>query len=337
MALPSPFLPKRPYRAAFPAADAARIEPATLALIRFDADATPGADPRDVVVALPQMQEGKLAEVWTSERPVEHGWHEGIGYAHNGDVLFGQIRIDEAALAHPDHAAFRAYVRIDQLMQRFGYPCWLRVWNYFADIHRGGGDAERYRQFCVGRHKAMSLKPGFEQNLPAATVIGTHGSGLLIYFLAGRTPGIQVENPRQVSAFRYPREHGPVSPSFSRATLKHWSDRAQLLVSGTASIVGHESKHLDDAAAQLAELKTNIRALIDNATTLHFPGASSDAIAADGLKLYVRDRTVLDSVRSLIPRYFPAEAPLLILHGDICRRELLVEVEGSYSMPEARG
>lgn len=337
MALPSQFLSRRPYRAAFPSPADARLDARTLARIRFDAAASPEADPRDVVVALPQLQDVPLAEIWASERAVEHGWHEGIGYAHNGEVLFGQLRVEESALAHPDHAAFRAYVRIDQLMQRFGYPCWLRVWNYFADIHRGGGDQERYRQFCVGRHKAMSLKPGFENNLPAATVIGTNGQGLLIYFLAGRTPGIQVENPRQVSAFRYPREHGPVSPSFSRATLKHWADRAQLLVSGTASIVGHESKHLDDAAAQLVELKTNIRALIDNAIAQHFRGAGIDDVAAEGLKLYVRDRNVLDAVRSQLPKHFPASVPLLILHGDICRRELLVEVEGSYSMPEARG
>ena len=127
------------------------------------------------------------------------------------------------------------------------------------------------------------------------------------------------------------------SPSFSRATLKHWADRAQLLVSGTASIVGHESKHLDDASAQLGELKTNIRALIDNAIKLHFPDASADSVTAESLKLYVRDRHVLDALRSELSRYFPNGAPLFILQGDICRRELLVEVEGSYTMPEARG
>src|SRR3954463_12946582 len=186
MALPTPFLPKRPYHAAFPSADAARTDARTLALIRFDARGTASDDPREVVVPLAQLQDAPLAEVWTSERPVEHGWQEGLGYAHNGDVLFGQLRMDASALAHADHAAFRAYVRIDQLMQRLGYPCWLRVWNYFADVHYGDGDTERYRQFCVGRHRAMSLKPGFENNLPAATVIGTHDGGLLIYFLAGR-------------------------------------------------------------------------------------------------------------------------------------------------------
>jgi chorismate lyase/3-hydroxybenzoate synthase len=334
MALTSPLLPACPYRVRFLSPASARPSDRTLALVRFEAQPGSSSDPREVGVALAQLQDVPLAEEWLSERPVEHGWHEGMGYAHNGEVLFGQLRIEENALAHPDHAAFRAYVRIEQLMQKFGYPCWLRVWQYLADIHCGDADQERYRQFCVGRHRAMSLKPGFETNLPAATVIGTHGHGLLIYFLAGRTPGIQVENPRQVSAFLYPREHGPVSPSFSRATLKHWSDRAQLLVSGTASIVGHESLHRDDAAAQLAELKTNIRSLITNAVSQHFAGAKPGQTVAEGLKLYVRDRSLMPVLQPLLPQYFPADVPLLILEGDICRRELLVEVEGSYTMPE---
>jgi chorismate lyase / 3-hydroxybenzoate synthase len=335
MALSHASLPSCPYRTRFLPPASARLDDRTLALIRFDPGAAAPGDPREVGVPLAQLQDAMLAEQWLSDTPVECGWHEGMGYAHNGDVLFGQLRLDESAFAHPDHAAFRAYVRIDQLMGKLGYPCWLRVWNYLADIHRGGpGDGERYRQFCVGRHRAMSLKPGFENNLPAATVIGTHGQGLLIYFLAGRAPGVQVENPRQVSAFHYPRVHGPVSPSFSRATLKHWSDRAQLFVSGTASIVGHESLHMDDAPAQLAELKTNIRSLIGNAVSLHFPGAQPEQTTPEGLKLYVRSRALLPALRPLLPQHFPAEAPFLILEGDICRRELLVEVEGGYTMAE---
>ncbi len=143
-----------------------------------------------------------------------------------------------------------------------------------------------------------------------------------------------MENPRQVSAFRYPREHGPVGPSFSRATLKHWADRAQLLVSGTASIVGHESRHLDNAVAQLAELKTNLRALIGNALSLHFPGLAPEQCRPEGYKLYLRDRGLLETLRAQLPQYFAADAPLLLLEGDICRRELLVEVEASYSLPE---
>ena len=326
-------LPNCPYRVLYAPEARVRLEERTLALLRFGNDSA-GRDPREVSVPLTALQDVALAEHWLSTNPVVRGHQDGIGYAHNGDVLFGQLRMTESELAHPDHAAFRAYVRIDQLMRQIGYPNWLRVWNYLADIHRGDGDQERYRQFCVGRHRAMSLKPGFETNLPAATVIGTRGQGLLIYFLAGRTPGMQVENPRQVSAFNYPREHGPVSPSFSRATLKHWDDRAQLLVSGTASIVGHESRHLEDPAAQLAELKTNIRSLISNAVALHFPGAPVEQCRAEGFKLYVRNRSLLPQMQRLIPQYFPAQAPLLILEGDICRRELVVEVEACYAMPE---
>ena len=49
--------------------------------------------------------------------------------------------------------------------------------------------------------------------------------------------GTPVENPRQVSAYRYPREYGPQSPTFARALLPP-SPRVPLLLSGTASIDG---------------------------------------------------------------------------------------------------
>ena len=41
----------------------------------------------------------------------------------------------------------------------------------------------------------------------------------MVYFLAGRTAPVFVENPRQVSAYHYRREYGTHSPSFSRAAL----------------------------------------------------------------------------------------------------------------------
>ncbi len=235
----------RPYKVSYVDESLARIDDHTLACIRFGRQLPRIDDPRSITIELEQLGTAPQAQVWRSETPVQHGVDDDINYAINGEVMFGSIRLEESELLHIDHASFRTYVRIDRLMQKLGYPCWQRVWIYMADITKGEGDAERYRQFSLGRHRALSLKPGFELNLPAATAIGTHGSGLDIYFIAGKAPGIQVENPRQVSAFSYPREYGPRSPSFSRATLRKWADGAHLYGSGTASIVGQASPHLD--------------------------------------------------------------------------------------------
>ena len=86
----------------------------------------------------------------------------------------------------------------------------------------------------------------FPQTLPAGTAVGTMSGPLKIHFLAARQPGTHVENPRQVSAYEYPRVYGPCSPSFARATLRPSISGSHLLIAGTASVVGHVSEHIGD-------------------------------------------------------------------------------------------
>ena len=50
---------------------------------------------------------------------------------------------------------------------------------------------------------------------------------------------------------------------FARAALVPNGRGAQLLVSGTASIVGHESLHIGDPDRQLEETARNFEALVD--------------------------------------------------------------------------
>src|SRR3546814_7354125 len=71
-----------------------------------------------------------------------------------------------------------------------------------------------------------------------------------VYWLAARTPGTPVENPRQVSAYRYPRQYGPQQPSFARAMLPPPGSAMPLLLSGTASVVGHATAHVGELLAQ---------------------------------------------------------------------------------------
>jgi chorismate lyase/3-hydroxybenzoate synthase len=290
------------------------------------------SDPRCVQVQLDALR-GPALELWTSPTPVRHGIDHGIRYAENGQVLFGQIHLDESQLADVDREVFHTYALLDGFLRRHGYPAWLRVWNFMARIHaqarEGDTDQERYRQFVLGRYKALALKPGFERELPAATAIGTHGEGLTIYFLAGRAPGTQIENPRQVSAFHYPREYGPKSPSFSRAMFLPWADGPELLVSGTASVVGHQTLHAGDPARQLDETLANIDSLLQQATA---PQGLADVARwqPQQIKLYLREPQLLDAVWPQVERAFPGSVPVTVLHGDVCRSDLSLEIEALY-------
>jgi chorismate lyase/3-hydroxybenzoate synthase len=308
-------------RSSFASAPAA-LAPDTLACIRFGGPAAAGADPRHVRVALQPLAGAPACETWSADGPVTPGRADGFGFARSDAVLFGQLSFDGAA--DFSSAVQDAYARLVAFCAQQGYPHLLRCWNYFGDIHAGAGDAERYRQFCVGRHRALAIASGFEQRLPAATVIGSREPGALVYFLAAREPGLQVENPRQVPAFKYPRSYAPLPPSFSRAVLKRWLDGEQLFVSGTASVVGHESHHPDNTLAQLQETLANLGALLEAA------GADPRRPwKADGVKAYLRHDGDLPAVQATLARHF-GDAPLLVLQGDICRTDLSVEIEALY-------
>lgn len=312
-------------------ADTVSLPEGLLGRVEFDRGLARSDDPRRVVVGLESLDQPRWAEQWISTLPVEYGHADGFGYSHNGEVLFGSIYLPESELLDLERATLKLYVHIEQLLQRLGYPYCLRMWNFLAGINAGEGDHERYRQFSAGRSRALALKPDFERRLPAATAIGMADPGLVVYFLAGKLPGQPVENPRQVSAYRYPRQYGPRSPSFARATLIGAGPESRLLVSGTASVVGHASVHLGDPVAQLEETLTNFDALLRNALDTHFDGRPLSAARVESVKLYLRDAGLMEILRPHLERLRgPDRAPLLCLHGDICRSDLILEAEAVF-------
>ncbi|HDP90467.1 MAG TPA: hypothetical protein ENN42_11030, partial [Thioalkalivibrio sp.] len=188
---------------------AALADPRTLAVIRFaDAPALDPAEPRLVQVGLAPMGDTDRIEIWRSPQPVETGSDGPFSYARTPDALLVHALIDEADFNSLEDAVEHLYREFFAVLERQAYSHQLRVWNYFHDINREIPELERYRSFCLGRHRVLEAIPDFERTLPAATAIGTHAPGLQLYALAAREPGLQIENPRQVSAFRYPEKYG---------------------------------------------------------------------------------------------------------------------------------
>jgi chorismate lyase/3-hydroxybenzoate synthase len=309
---------------------AARLDDHALGVFAYSARASGPDDARIVPIALEPLDDAASAELWLSESAVQRGEEDGLRYAANADVLFGWTHLEESRLQAMEQVVEHAYRAIDRLLRRCGYRHLARTWNYLAQINAGEGDKERYRRFSLGRYHAIGNVPGFEAALPAATAIGTHASGLTICFVAGRDPVQQVENPRQLSAFRYPRQYGTRSPSFSRATLQQWHDRPMLFVSGTASIVGHASMHTGDARKQLDETLANIEALAEHAAGVHF-AEQPGRFVAECYKVYARTREHFVAVADLVETRLRARAPTMALLGDVCREDLVVEVEALLS------
>ena len=292
-----------------------------LAVIGFGRAAPASDDPRVLRVGLePLAPAAAPFEVWRGAAPVRHGRAGELAWSSDGEHLFFSIEVDEAAHGGVGGAAEHAYACLGPFVAASDTPHILRLWNYLDAINLGDGDDERYRRFCAGRARGMDAH--VPSRYPAATAIGRHDGErrLQVYGLAARHPGTPVENPRQVSAWRYPREYGPTAPTFARGMR---TASAELLISGTAAVVGHASRHAGDIDAQLDETIANLESLAIEAGARP-PGLDGHSV----MKAYVRHDADAPHVAEMLRARLPALGGLLLLGGDICRRELLVEVDG---------
>lgn len=290
-----------------------------LAVVGFGAAPAAGAC---VTIAARQLGAEPLAEVWRSALPVERARSGDLAYATNGVALVGSV---SGTGADTETLTSRLYEQIVDTVRAAGYPSLLRVWNHVGAINESEGDLERYKRFSTGRHETL-VRRGYErQQFPAASAVGMIRPGLSVYFIASREPGLQVENPRQVAAYDYPPVHGPSSPSFARATVVQWNGGATIFVSGTSSVVGHDTVHHGDVEAQLDETMENIRVIVGEAAARVGRTASLDNLTI--AKTYLRRAADYERIAPRVTAALPL-AQHLFVEADICRRDLLLEIEG---------
>lgn len=263
-----------------------------------------------------------MFEIWTAAsrtKPVRVGAVEG---ACSDDLAFGVVTLDEIGKASLEDAVEDAYLSIFDFLDKTGFTAPIRFWNYLTAITHDDSGLERYRRFNIGRHQAFSAR--LHQPVPpAASGVGGRQGASTIYFLAAHEAARAIENPRQVSAYAYPPIYGPRSPSFSRASICTMGGAETLFISGTASIVGHETRHLGDLKGQIAETTENLRALIGAAEH----GASASMGGHWAFKIYLHEPGFREAVDVAIDAMFGSDSQRLYLRGDMCRSELLVEIE----------
>ncbi len=209
----------------------------------------------------------------------------------------------------------------------------LRFWNFVPRIHTPAGEGlDRYMVFNGGRFAACEHWHGsandFDHTLAAASGVGVLGEAMAIHCLAADVAGEPVENPRQVPAYRYSRRYGPRPPCFARATrlLMPVRDAWWLLVAGTASIRGEETMHVGNIDAQTVETLDNLAALLDAAQAQR--GTVNSRARFRSLRVYIVRPEDLTVVRERIEQRYPDVADIEFAQAEICRADLLVEIEG---------
>jgi chorismate lyase/3-hydroxybenzoate synthase len=220
----------------------------------------------------------------------------------------------------------------------------VRTWIYIGDINGAHEGSTVYQ--AINQARRVAFRPldwgGGPRRLvkyPASTGIGTAAGFLSLGALACRTTGAarmaSLENPRQTSAFEYPRDESAVPPLFSRAVALGVGAEVMVLMSGTASIVRHRSVHVGSASQQADQAFANIAELLRP----EFLAANGFLVPAGGLAalrccvVYVKRPEDVNAVRSACERWLPPGIPAVYTLSDVCRPELLVEIEGIAIVP----
>jgi chorismatase FkbO-like protein len=252
----------------------------------------------------------------------------GFGGARAMDILTFQQRVVETYQAVFEHLQGRTA------------PNPVRFWAFVPGIHDDmGAGLDRYMVFNAGRYGAYSAHFGaptsFGRSVPTASAVGVPGDALTLHCLAANETGLPVENPRQVPAYRYSRRFGPMPPCFARATLlRGQPDGPLLLVGGTASIVGEESRHIGHLEEQASETFRNLASVVASAAGIPL---SEDAPADELVPLLAAFRELRvyhtrpedrEAILGIVEGCFPSLGGLELLQASLCRSELFIEIEG---------
>jgi enamine deaminase RidA (YjgF/YER057c/UK114 family) len=221
----------------------------------------------------------------------------------------------------------------------------VRQWNYIGNILEIKNDFQNYQVFNEVRSEYYQ-KYRNVRGYPAATGIGMKLGGVSIDFCAVMTnETVQVkpiENPNQVNAYEYGQQvlkglagEGKTlkhPPQFERALLITRKIKSTLFVSGTASIIGQETIGIDDVEKQTEVTIENIYKLTDQK---RIGNVTSNNDIEWGrfilIRTYVKDREDFNKVRAICIEKFP-DVQQIFVESDICRDNLLVEIEAEFSI-----
>lgn len=301
-----------------------------MAVVNYGKDIGVDVSANTVLINVPmkQLTEEPVAEIWQTDSELQAATSNGIHYSYTDSILFGHVVSDANSEQSLEEEVEEKYQNILNFTKDKNYPHILRMWNYVPDINDESKGLENYKSFSVGRCNALEdEKIDMVRDLPAASALGTKEGKLCIYFIASKIAGNQVENPRQINAYHYPPKYGPKSPSFARANVLATEHGYVNYISGTASIVGHETLHVDDVRGQLLETITNINTVIEMAA--RNKNNKTEVLSEnDLLKVYIRHEADYKKIKKLLEsETHVSNKNIMYLETDICRSDLLLELE----------
>ena len=298
----------------------------------------PGTPPTTYVRQPPAGGSAVALEIWAFPRNVSVARKPGVATADMGGLrwLFTGGQETEAGEA-PAEGVSRMLLRAKKPCDDAGvaFSATVRTWYYVGDLLEDHGGISRYDHFNRARNEFYRDQWPDLRLSPASTGIGQGSLRIAMESFAvtggdGESPAVWLDNPIQTSPHLYSSSQGSRwNPAFSRGAAVRTEDAVLIFVSGTASIRDSEALHPGDVEAQTKATIGNIETLISRENLVGNHGLPRGAKAADlqQYRVYIKRPEDVDTVRSCCERLLP-EAPALYLIADICRADLLMEIEG---------
>lgn len=231
--------------------------------------------------------------------------------------------------------------------KKFNFNQVVRQWNYVPNILKSCSQEKELQNYQIFNEVRNYYYSRFRTNdsFPAATGIGTSCGPMWIEFCAfsEELSSYPVSNPQQSDPHQYgqlvlkgkllPGKEKKQPPQFERARLILSKELSLAYVSGTASIKGELTWGIDDVALQtrttisLLEQLTSIDNLNKNLQKQRITNAQWRF-----LRVYIKNRSDFSIVSKICLDYFGDKLAISFVEADICRDNLLVEIEGEMSI-----
>ena len=149
---------------------------------------------------------------------------------------------------------------------------------------------------------------------------------------------LPLSNPRQVDAHEYSEKvlvgdslensTQKASPKFERAKLVFSPHGSLIFISGTAAILGQSTSKNNNVENQTQTTIDNILALVSRENIKNSGFRENITVSSPSfIRVYVKEESKISVVKNICEDHF-GQIPSLYLVSDICREDLLVEIEG---------
>ncbi len=294
------------------------------------------------VIAQPPLTSKILVEacfydpmIWSTTSFLEGNDGAVLFQNENSKVLIGSVQsFSNQSCKLNSESVFEELLHI---FNEAGFPLSsiVRQWNYIEDILGFDGQEQRYQEFNNAR---SAIYGNFfnENGYPAATGIGMNRGGVIIEFLAVLSNDLKscpINNPAQIAAHTYSKNvlAGEecvlkTTPKFERARYLELFGKKLIFISGTASIFGEKTVGVNNPKEQTEITINNIKQLYSKEIL--------DKLSIESLnpkyghaRVYVKNRKDFPIIKRTFKVHF-GNLPVVYIIADICRSDLLVEIEG---------